>query len=230
MYERVRIPSTPPIGVARTAAAPANASTAATWPSAEAAELPPQPLDTAAMPDTTLGWTLVQDNPTHDGLSQQGQMHFEIEFSTRAAVAVIAHVLPCAPDTGQPGTELPTSAEPMTHEWLEVTMRQIPNSWEPAFGLSIVEIVRCNAESRLEQVSHSVRSVMFPTELYGLYNLQISYRDGTIQLTVQHHESGQCLVQASASDFGSCMPMVRLRSGRQPFSSSVLRANFNRVR
>jgi hypothetical protein len=192
-----------------------------------------------------LGWSLVQNDPARDGLNERGAMTIEMEISTRSAVTLIGRVLACAPVLESTGE---TCAEILGTPWVDVIMRQIPGASDSpnTRGLSVIELTAYETEAApravprsavdkqelADQASHVIRMqrsftvpLAFPTSL----RLTLQFTDGSLLLRMHLSQVRESLVEMRLKDFGTCMPMIKLRSGRQPFTSSVMRASFQRV-
>lgn len=174
-------------------------------------------------PDS-LGWSVLRQDPIHAGLAGESETKILIEFVTRSATAMVGQVLACDHAKGADGH---AHAEVNHRLWVDILLRQIPQ--QTSNGLSTFEF---SAQALTEQgleVRKTARSVLMPVELQARFLLIMAFQRGYLRLGLHSADRREQLSCLEIDHFGGCTPVLRLRSGRQPFSSSVVRANYELV-
>jgi hypothetical protein len=192
--------------------------------------------------ESSLGWCLVQRDPYGEGLNVRGGMTMELEVSTRSAVASIGRVLACGPALDDQGKPVANILKGM---WVDILLRHIPGSANDSpkmRGLSVIEVsayesdvtsptmeaqdALFGANTEPGQNVQTQRSFTVPLAFSTALTLQILFQEGSLLLRMQNTNTSEALVEMRIARFGHCMPMVKLRSGRQPFTSGVTHASF----
>jgi hypothetical protein len=196
-----------------------------------------------AVLDGGLGWSLVQRDPYRDGLNARGCVAIDMEISTRSAVTLIGRVFACVPALDEQGE---TFSEISKVIWVDVLLRQIPGSANDnpnMRGLSVIELSayeKPQLPSALGgvdrpstmvgediEVVHTQRSFTMPLAFSTALTLQVQFQDGSLLLRMRHSQTMESLVEMRLKQFGRCVPMIKMRSGRQPFTSGVMHASFS---
>jgi hypothetical protein len=163
------------------------------------------------------GWTYLRADPRGVGLSLVGDCIADLEIAASSATVLLGQVWPSLEMVDEVGAPI---AAIDTRRWINIWLRQFPANHTGMMNLSTIELHAMSAERPDDP--KITKSPLMPMELACAFAVRCRYKLGKIGVDV--YGSDQRLASIETGQFGACLPVMKLRHGKQPHSSGVLSA------